>query len=624
MANRFWVGGSGNWSDTAHWSATTGGAGFQSVPTSADMVTIDSSSGTAAAIINLDVTGNCLSLNINSTTNFTGSMQWNTNVINVYGATQAVSINSNVPVTMLGTPVINAMNATSTELQMYMGNQTEPNSISVNIVGANTGARVFNLGTHTVRDMNFLNYAGTLTQGPTVYGNCTLNTAGTYSSSTTFGFVGAATSTLTTAGKSLGVFTVNKTGSGSVTLLSGTTVIGGTILAGGNLNLNSQTFTTNSFLSSYTSARSITFGTSFITCNGTGTVWNTGATTNFSYTGTPLVQISNNTATATTVSPGPLTEAQAISFAFTTGTYPLTFLSTATYSCKNADFTGFAGTWNATSTGVIYGNLTLATGMALTASTFAMSFRGTSGTQVITSNTKTIDFPLTLNGVGGTFQLADALLMGTTRALTHTNGTLDLNGKTLTVGTAYTTATGTKNLTFNGGTLVCPTSATTAFNNAVPTGYTTAAGTGTGKISMTAATAKTFVGGGSTFNCTLSNDGAGALTVSGSNTFTAITNGVQPTAFTFTAGTTQTVTNWTVSGTAGNLVTITSGTAGTAATLSKASGTVSSDYLSRKDSTATGGAAWYAGANSTNVSGNLGWIFTAPPATNTGNFFFMF
>ena len=27
MANRFWVGGTGNWSDTARWSTTSGGAG---------------------------------------------------------------------------------------------------------------------------------------------------------------------------------------------------------------------------------------------------------------------------------------------------------------------------------------------------------------------------------------------------------------------------------------------------------------------------------------------------------------------------------------------------------------------------------------------------------------------
>jgi hypothetical protein len=47
MAARFWVGGTGNWdaSTTTNWSATTGGAGGQSVPGSADDVTFDASSG---------------------------------------------------------------------------------------------------------------------------------------------------------------------------------------------------------------------------------------------------------------------------------------------------------------------------------------------------------------------------------------------------------------------------------------------------------------------------------------------------------------------------------------------------------------------------------------------------
>jgi hypothetical protein len=389
------------------------------------------------------------------------------------------------------------------------------------------------------------------------------------------------------------------------------------------VDISSYQLTCTTFFSTGSAAKTISFSGGNITCNGAGgTLFNVNAA--LATTGTPIVNILYSGATAVTVTTGAYSEAQAFSFNFTTGTYALSFGGVAGYSAKNVDFTGFAGTLNAIVALSIYGNLTLSTGMTTSASTQVLTFGATSGTQVITSNAKTIDSPITIDGVGGTVRLADALLMGTSRILTHTNGTLDLNGKTMTVGTRYLTATGTKNLTFNGGTLVCPAANTTSFNNAVPTGFTTTAGTGTGKISMTAATAKTFVGGDATYNCTLSNDGAGALTVSGSNTFTTIANGVQPTAFTFTAGTTQTVTNWSVSGTAGNLVTIISSTAGIPALLSKASGTVSSNYLSLKDSTALGGAAWYAGANSTNVSGNLGWIFTAPPATNTGNFFFMF
>ena len=80
-----------------------------------------------------------------------------------------------------------------------------------------------------------------------------------------------------------------------------------------------------------------------------------------------------------------------------------------------------------------------------------------------------------------------------------------------------------------------------------------------------------------------------------------------------TSGITVTCTNFTLTGSAGFLASISAVTAGSRATLTKASGTVSCDYLSIQDSSATGGATWYAGANSTNVSNNLGWTFTAAP-----------
>jgi hypothetical protein len=108
------------------------------------------------------------------------------------------------------------------------------------------------------------------------------------------------------------------------------------------------------------------------------------------------------------------------------------------------------------------------------------------------------------------------------------------------------------------------------------------------------------------------------LTITGSNTFNDITNTVQPASILFTAGTTSTFSSFSLSGTAGNLITIGSVT-GASHTLSKASGTVSSDYLSISRSTATGGAGWYAGANSTDGGNNSGWIFTAPPAPSGSN-----
>jgi len=101
-------------------------------------------------------------------------------------------------------------------------------------------------------------------------------------------------------------------------------------------------------------------------------------------------------------------------------------------------------------------------------------------------------------------------------------------------------------------------------------------------------------------------DSYGAATTTGSPTITVV-GGYREYA-------------WTTSGS------ITFTYTGTQSTLSKSSGTVSVDYLSIGNSIATGGATWYAGANSVDVGNNTGWIFTAPPApsTNTGNFFLFF
>ena len=619
MANRYWVGGTGNWSNTARWSATSGGAGGASVPGSADTATFDASSGGGIATVDSSVTIQRLTM-----FGFTGTLAYGTNTISLNSTGTVFAGDTTYSVT--GTPVINVTSTGSTLISVAPATTTFANSVSFNFTGG-TYPLSFNNG--SVKNVDFTGYSGTVSSGlnsSTIYGNLTLSSGMSLTSGGSLTLSQpSGTKLITTNGK---IFDcpVSFVGPGTQQLVDNFTIssLESAILTSGTLNLNNNSLTCGRFSSSNSNTRSIAFGTGSIICGATGTVWTTATVTGLTITGTPVVNVTSAGSTAITVAPGALSEANSVSFNFTAGTYALTFLSAASYAAKNVNFTGFAGTWAATSTGTIYGNLTLSTGMSLTASASAMTFGATSGTKTITSNAKTIDFPITFNGVGGTWQLQDALLMGTTRTLTHTNGTIDLNGKTLTVGTAYTTATGTKNLTFNAGTLVCPTAATTAFNNAVPTGFTTTAGTGTGKISMTAATAKTFVGGGSTYNCTLSNDGAGALTISGANTFTTIANGVQPTAFVFPISVTQTVTNWTVSGTAGNLVTITSGTAGTAATLSKASGTVSSNYLSLKDSAATGGATWYAGANSTNVSGNSGWIFSNAPANAAGSFFFMF
>jgi hypothetical protein len=77
---------------------------------------------------------------------------------------------------------------------------------------------------------------------------------------------------------------------------------------------------------------------------------------------------------------------------------------------------------------------------------------------------------------------------------------------------------------------------------------------------------------------------------------------------TFTAGTTTTVTSFTLAGTTGNLVTINSTVPGTQFTLYDDSGTVNASYLQIQDSNATGNAVWNAlNGTNTNSGNNTGW-----------------
>ena len=235
------------------------------------------------------------------------------------------------------------------------------------------------------------------------------------------------------------------------------------------------------------------------------------------------------------------------------------------------------------------------------------------GTGTFTSNGNSLS-TLIINAPSATVTIADALTISS--ALTLTSGTLNIQSFVLTSSTFASTGTLTRSIT-GSGTYTLTGSGATVFSNASATGITI-----TGIIiSLTSASAKTFAGGGGNY-ATLNQGGAGALTISGNNTFSNITATTRPSTITFTASSTQTFTAFTLSGTAGNYVTINSSSPGTRFNLSSSS-VVNVDYLSIQDSNATGGGSWYAGANSINVGNNLGWIFTVP-VKNFGNFFLFF
>lgn len=378
----------------------------------------------------------------------------------------------------------------------------------------------------------------------------------------------------------------------------------------GGLDLAGYSITLNYMVTATAGAKTLAFGATgaVVLIANNNQIWNTPAANNITISGSaPVVNCtySGGTGTRTIITSA---AAPYISFNISAGTDTIT-LGSGTYY-QNINFTGFSGTWNSVVTVFLYGDLTLSAGMTLNASTNVIQFLSTTTTQKLTSAGKTIDIPLQKIGVGGTLELQDNLTMGSTKTFTLTSGTLDLKGSTLSASTFATSNSNTRALAFgtNGGLTLSGSG--TAFNAATGTNLTTS---GTGTISLTSGSAKTFAGGGRSYP-TLNQGGSGALTVSGSNTFINITNTVQPATISLTAGTTTTVTDFDVSGTAGNLITLNSTSAGSRATLTDSGGINSVSYVDIKDIAATGYGEWQAYTTNGNVDSgnNVGWVFTEP------------
>jgi hypothetical protein len=261
----------------------------------------------------------------------------------------------------------------------------------------------------------------------------------------------------------------------------------------------------------------------------------------------------------------------------------------------------------------IRGALNLAGGRVTWSSTSALYLGGTSS-HSFTSGGTSFSCPIIFQGAGSTYTLQDALT--TTGAyILFERGTFNANGYNVTTpGGRGATGVATRNVTMGAGTWTITGSGTNAWLFSTATGLTVTAGTST--LLFTSASAKTANLGAYTFNV-LSQGGSGRLDVTHTGATVAdVQNAYKATGATairFTAGQTLTTTSFTAAGESGRVLTIDSSSAGSAFTLSDASGTVSVDYLSLRDSTATGGAAFYAGANSTDVSGNTGWTFTSVP-----------
>lgn len=532
--------------------------------------------------------------------------------------------------TVTGTPVVNATYSGSTGTRgISFGNAGEANAISVNVTAGTDQVNLVTTG-GSFKNIDFTGFSGTMafSNSINIFGNFTLSTGMTVSSGTQTPSFAATSGTqqITTNGKTID-YNLSVNAPGATVQLQDNLTIGSTktlTLAVGTLDLSSgnRTLSTGIFSSSNSNTRAILFGTGQITVTGNNaTVFDVATSTGFTYTGTSKIEFTYAGAVGTRNirggEPGTGgTESNSLNYLISAGS-DIVAMGTNARRYRDINLTGFSGTFSNLQR-TLYGSLTISSGTTVGAGVEVTTFAATSGTQNITSNGKTLDFPIIVNAPGATVQLQDALALGSTRTLTLTAGTLNANNQNCTTGLFASSNTNVRTLTMGSGTWTIQ-GAGTAWDASTSTNLTVNGGTST--ITMTSASAKTFAGGDKAYYI-LNQGGAGALTITGSNTFTTLSTAVLPTTITFTAGTTQSVGNFNLSGTSGNLVTINSTSSGSQFNLYKISGSKALvSYMLITDSAATPSNIWFSPTSQGNVNGgnNTGWNFNrSGPALPNG------
>jgi len=297
---------------------------------------------------------------------------------------------------------------------------------------------------------------------------------------------------------------------------------------------------------------------------------------------------------------------------------------------KSIDWTGASGspTWTNSVTSTSYGDWTSDSGVTYQ-TTNTHNLAGRSSLNITSNGSATCPRFIIGATTASNYTFVDALTYAGTVSFQFLAGTLTANGN-VTLAGAFVMAVGTglaRTLNMGSGVWTFTTTAGTFWSNLATSLITINPGTAEIKWNTATASTLTFAGGtlagGSYPTLTYTVAGStGKLTITGSNSFAQINFSDTTNARTleFTAATTTTIRNtngFNVQGTSGKLMTVQSVTAATH-TLSSTN-TQSCDYLNIINSIATGGGSWYAGANSTDGTGNTGWIFAAAPPQVAGS-----
>ena len=267
----------------------------------------------------------------------------------------------------------------------------------------------------------------------------------------------------------------------------------------------------------------------------------------------------------------------------------------------------------------VFGDWKFGTGVTSTVQSIILTFTK-NGTQTITSNGVQFGCNITVNHPSGVVQLADALSLNSARTLTLTLGTFDAVSYNVTTG-LFSNGSASNTLKMGSGTWTLSGTGTVWVLNAAPT---LIVGTSTIVLSDTSTTARTFSGGGLYYNkLTIGGaTGTSTLTINGGANFGefASTKTVAHTIL-FASTAAVTIGKWSVTGTAGNVVTVGPTVAASTYPITIAGpANTGIDYLSISYCalSTTSPGEFYVGANSTNTAGNTGAIvFTATPSPRT-------
>ena len=294
----------------------------------------------------------------------------------------------------------------------------------------------------------------------------------------------------------------------------------------------------------------------------------------------------------------------------------LSSLGGSTPTCKNIDFTGYTHTFSGSTELHVYGSWTFGKDMTNNFTQQIWFFGEVGKTNYITSNG--ISFKCsTWIGTEVTvpiYKLADNFF--NTSSFFFVSGSFDANGKNVTASGSGVYGICDVGVSLGSGTWTLTGTSPWNAEMADPYILTLSPGGSTLKFTHNGVAAKSMVVNGTeSYNKVWVNTtGAGVFNFTANrvtNNFNI--NELQIDAgrsVTFTSASTTNLSTFSTIGIPGSPITMRSSVSGATYTFSKTLGLVASDWLDIKDCHATGGARWYAGANSTNTgANNTGWVF---------------